>query len=95
MGPSRNEQKVEKHDDNILIKKEIESWKDFEYDLMEENRLLFSKMLSKCGKNEDYIRAASSKDEYFSAVLLFFLLRSNRMSTRLVLHLLRLFVLQI
>ena len=93
MGPSRNEQKEEKHDNNILIK-EIESWKNFEYALMEENRLLFSKMLSECGENEDYIRAASSKDEYFSAVLLFFLLRSNRMSTRLVLHLLRLFVLQ-
>jgi hypothetical protein len=44
-GPSQNEQKEEKHDDNILTK-EIESWKDFEYALREDNRLLFSKMLS-------------------------------------------------
>jgi hypothetical protein len=73
MGPSRNEQKEEKHDNNILIK-EIESWKNFEYALMEENRLLFSKMLSECGENEDYIRAASSKDEYFSAESLFMVL---------------------
>jgi hypothetical protein len=38
------------------------------------NALLFNKMLSKCGENEDYVRAASSKDEYFSAELLFIVL---------------------
>jgi hypothetical protein len=34
---------------------------------MEENIILFNRMISECGKNEDYIRAASSKDDYFSA----------------------------
>jgi hypothetical protein len=33
------------NEENILTK-EIESWKGFEYALREENRLLFSKMLS-------------------------------------------------
>jgi hypothetical protein len=58
------------YDVNILTK-EIESWKDFEYALREENRLLINKMLSKCQENEDYIRAASSKDECLSAENLF------------------------
>jgi hypothetical protein len=55
-------------------KQEIESWKDFEYALKEENRLLLHKMLSECRENEDYVRAASSKDEYFSAKSLFVVL---------------------
>jgi hypothetical protein len=31
-------------------------------------------MLSECGENEDYVRAASSRDEYFSAESLFMVL---------------------
>ncbi|MFL6319919.1 MAG: hypothetical protein ACJ71K_21905 [Nitrososphaeraceae archaeon] len=58
---------------DILIE-EIKSWEHFEYALREENRLLFNKMLSECRENEDYIRAANSKDEYFSAELLFMVL---------------------
>jgi hypothetical protein len=38
---------------------------------------LFSKMLTECGQNEDYIRAAVSKDEYFSAESLFMILTSK------------------
>ncbi|MFL6422203.1 MAG: hypothetical protein ACJ71R_01265 [Nitrososphaeraceae archaeon] len=39
--------------------------------MREENRLLFDKMLSECRENEDYIKAACSKDEYFSVESLF------------------------
>ncbi|MFL6315161.1 MAG: hypothetical protein ACJ71P_02405 [Nitrososphaeraceae archaeon] len=41
--------------------------------LREENRLIFSKMLSEC-KEEYYIKAATSKDEFFSAESLFIVL---------------------
>jgi hypothetical protein len=74
MGPSQNEQKEEKRDDDCnvnVLTKEIESWNDFEYSLREENRLLFDKMLSECRENEDDIKAACSKDEYFSVEALF------------------------
>ncbi len=57
-----------------IIAKEIETWKDFRYALREENALLFNKMLSECGQNKDYIRAASSKGENYSAGSLFILL---------------------
>jgi hypothetical protein len=58
------------NEENILTK-EIELWKGFEYALREENRLLFSKMLSECGENKDYVRAASSKGQSFAAESLF------------------------
>jgi hypothetical protein len=57
-----------------ILAKEIESWKDFRYALREESALLFDKMLSECGYNKDYIRATSSKGEYYSAESLFMLL---------------------
>jgi len=57
-----------------ILFEEIKSWEHFEYALREENRLLFSKMLSECRQNEDYIKAVSSKDEYFSAESLFMVL---------------------
>src|SRR5919201_6445920 len=79
MCPSQNEQKAEKeeHNDshnNSILTKEIDSWNNFEYALREDNRLLFNKMLSECRENEDYIRAANSKDEFFSAESLFMVL---------------------
>jgi hypothetical protein len=40
----------------------------------EENALLFDKMLSECGQNKDYIRAAIFKGENYSAEVLFMLL---------------------
>jgi hypothetical protein len=62
----------QKEDDNVdILAKEIGSWNNYQYALREENRLLFNKMLTECGENEDYIRAANSKDEYFSAESLF------------------------
>ena len=57
--------------------------------LREENRLLFNKMLSECRENEDYIRAANSKDEYFSAELLFMvlILQQQKMINELIVNL--------
>jgi hypothetical protein len=57
-----------------ILAKEIETWKDFGYAPREENALLFGKMLSECGQNKDYIRAAVSKGENYSAESLFMLL---------------------
>ena len=57
-----------------MLAKEIESWKDFEYALREENTNLFKKMFSECQENEDYTRVASSKYEYFSNESLFMVL---------------------
>ena len=71
---------------DIILTEEIKSWADFEYALREENRLLFNKMLAECGENEDYIRAASSKDEFFSAESLFMvlILRQQKMINELI-----------
>jgi hypothetical protein len=70
---SRNELNENSSVDDILVK-EIESWKDFRPALSEEDALLFDKMLSECGQNKDYIRAAVSKCEYYSDESLFMLL---------------------
>jgi hypothetical protein len=74
MCPSQNEHNRQEHNkdaaNNILIR-EIESWSNFEYALREENRLLFNKMLSECKDNEDLVRAANSKDEFFSRVTVY------------------------
>jgi hypothetical protein len=67
------QQQTDEDADNTLSK-EIGAWKDFEYALKEDNRLLFNRMLSECGENEDYVRVASSRDEYFSAESLFMVL---------------------
>jgi hypothetical protein len=74
--PSENEQQgggEEEHNDghNDILIKEIDSWNNFEYALRDQNRLLFNEMLSECKENEDFVRAANSKDEFFSAELLF------------------------
>jgi hypothetical protein len=54
-------------DQSSILSEEIKSWERFEYALREEDRRLFSKMLSECIENEGYVKAASSKDECFSA----------------------------
>ena len=89
MCPSQNEHNRQEHNkdaaNNILIR-EIESWSNFEYALREENRLLFNKMLSECKENEDLVRAANSKDEYFSAESLFIalILQQQKMINELI-----------
>jgi hypothetical protein len=72
--------------DKDILYEEIKSWQNFEYALREENRLLFSKMLTECGQNEDYIEAADSKDGYFSAESLFmvFILQQQKMINELI-----------
>ena len=47
----------------------------------EENRLVFSKMLAECKENEDYVKAARSKHEYFSAESLFMVLILQQQKT--------------
>jgi hypothetical protein len=68
------------------VTKEIELWKGFEYALREENRILFNKMLSECGENKDYVRAASFKGESFSAESLFLALifQQQKMISQLI-----------
>jgi hypothetical protein len=73
-------------DQYSILSNEIKSWERFEYALREENRLPFNKMLSECKKNEDYLRAANSKDEYFSAESLFMvlILQQQKMINKLI-----------
>ena len=64
-----------------ILSEEIKSWERFEYALREESRFLFNKMLSECKENEDHIRAANSKDEFFSAESLFMALILQQQKT--------------
>ena len=66
MGQPENEQKAEDSSDSNILTKEIDSWSNFEYALREENRFLFNKMSSECKENEDLVRVANSKDDFFS-----------------------------
>jgi hypothetical protein len=63
------------------LSKEIKSWERFEYALRKESRLLFNKMLSECKENGDLVRAANSKDKYFSAESLFMALILQQQKT--------------
>ena len=85
MEVSQNEQKEDK-DSISILDTEIKSWKDFEYALREESALLFVRMLSECGQKKDYIRAVSSKGEYYSAESLFMvlLLQQQKMINELI-----------
>ena len=60
--------------ESSILSEEIKSWKKFEYALREEHALLFNRMVTECGQNCDYIKAANSKDEFFSAESLFMVL---------------------
>jgi hypothetical protein len=67
------------------LSEEIKSWETFEYALREENRLLFSKMLSECRQNEDYIKAASSKDEYLAeSLFMVLILQQQKMINEMI-----------
>jgi hypothetical protein len=84
MCPSEDEQeREEKHNDdsNNILTKEVDSWSNFEYALREEDRLLFNKMLSECKENEDLVRAANCKDEFYSAESLFMALILQQQKT--------------
>ena len=78
------EEKQECEDDsnnNTILTKEIDTWSNFEYALREENRVLFNKMLSECKENKDLVKAANSKDEFFSAESLFMALILQQQKT--------------
>src|ERR671932_618978 len=81
MGQPENEQKAEDISDSNILAQEIDSWSNFEYALREESRLLFNKMLSECKENEDYVKAANSKDEYLSDDSLFMILILQQQKT--------------
>ena len=57
-----------------VLNEEIKLWEIFEYALREENSLLFHKMLDECKENQDYVKAAGFKDEFFPAESLFMVL---------------------
>jgi hypothetical protein len=54
-----------------MIKKEVESWKGFEYVLRNPNASLFNKMLKECLENEEYSEAFKTKGPQNSAESLF------------------------
>ena len=68
-------------DQSSILSEEIKSWGHFEYALREEDRLVFSKMLAECRENEDYIKAANCKHEYFLAESLFMALILHQQKT--------------
>jgi hypothetical protein len=69
------EEKEEKQgENNILLHKEIESWKKhFGYALREVNRILFNKLLSEYHIKEEYTKAVNSKEENYSTESLLFM----------------------
>jgi hypothetical protein len=69
-----------------LLTKEIESWSNFEYSLREEDRILFSKMLNECEKEEEYSKAFNAKGEYRSSESLFMALifQQQKMISQLI-----------
>jgi hypothetical protein len=78
---------VEGKEDKDILNNEIESWKGFKYALREENRLLFSKMLSECQQNGDYAKGAIARGECYSAVESLFIaliLQQQKMISRLI-----------
>jgi hypothetical protein len=83
--PFENEQEQkgeEQYSDGCdILTKEIDSRINYEYTLSEENRLLFNKMLSECKENENYVKAANSKDEFYSAKSLFMMLILQQQKT--------------
>ena len=66
-----------------FLAKEIESWKDFEYALREENRILFHEMLNECRKYGD---AAIAKGDNYSTESLFMvlILQQQKMINQLI-----------
>ena len=77
----QGEEEKQEYEDKIILIQEIDSWSNFEFALREENRFLFEKMSYECKENKDLIRAANSKDEYFSAESLFMVLILQQQKT--------------
>jgi hypothetical protein len=60
---------------------EVESWKGFEYALRNPNTVLFSKMLTECLENKDYVTAFRTKCPQYSAESLFMVLIFEQQKT--------------
>ena len=60
---------------------EVESWKGFEYALRNLNTVLFSKMLTECLENKDYVTAFRTKGQQYSAESLFMVLIFEQQKT--------------
>jgi hypothetical protein len=60
-----------KDEEENSLATEVESWKGFEYALRNPNTVLFSKMLSECLENKDYVTAFGTKGPQYSAESLF------------------------
>ncbi len=69
-----------KEEENKLAT-EVESWKGFEYALRNPNTVLFSKMLSECLENKDYVTALRTKGPQYSAESLFMVLIFEQQKT--------------
>ena len=72
-------------EENNVLAKEIASWSNFEYSLREEDRILFSKMLNECQK-EEFSKAFNAKGEYHSTESLFLALifQQQKMISQLI-----------
>jgi hypothetical protein len=54
-------------EDEKILRKEVESWKGFEYALRKPNATLFNKMLTEYLENEEYASAFKTKGSQYSA----------------------------
>ena len=70
-----------KEEEENKLAMEVESWKGFEYALRNPNTILFSKMLSECLKNKDYVTAFKTKGPQYSAESLFMVLIFEQQKT--------------
>ena len=70
-----------KDEEENSLSTEVESWKGFEYALRNPNTVLFSKMLSECLENKDYVTAFRTKGSQYSAESLFMVLIFEQQKT--------------
>jgi hypothetical protein len=70
-----------KEEEENKLAMEVESWKSFEYALRNPNTVLFSKMLTECLENKDYVTAFRTKGPQYSAESLFMVLIFEQQKT--------------
>jgi hypothetical protein len=70
-----------KEEEENKLAMEVESWKGFEYALRNLNTVLFSKMLTECLENKDYVTAFRTKGQQYSAESLFMVLIFEQQKT--------------
>ena len=70
-----------KEEEENKLATEVKSWKGFEYALRSPNTVLFSKMLTGCLENKDYVTALRTKGPQYSAESLFMVLIFEQQKT--------------